>query len=192
MTSEDSGSKGFASDPAAVLEGVFSEILRTRMEGVPILNPALKVEAVGFGRTSAGWMGVLVTPWFMNLMLLPSTGIPWQGLPMGAKRLVGLPAGTFEFFGGAEDGLGEYLYCSLFSPMSQFADHAGAQATASEICRMIFDEQVGRQVRELNPTGLKWFEVKAEKADSAEPAPEIRVSASRRNFLAGRSRARNA
>ena len=41
------------------------------MAGVPMLNPALRVQAVGFRHWQSHWLGVLVTPWFMNLMLLP-------------------------------------------------------------------------------------------------------------------------
>jgi [NiFe] hydrogenase assembly HybE family chaperone len=173
---------GFAADPGPRLEEIFRHILDTRMREVPLLNPALGVEAVGFQRTSHGWLGVMITPWFMNLMLVPAEGAAWSMLPLGEKRRVKLPAGTFEFFGGREDSLGEYLYCSMFSPMSQFADHGAARATALELTRMVFDPAVGEQVRELNPSGLKWFEVQPAKP-AAPAAGEI--SESKRAFLRG-------
>ena len=37
-------------------------MLRERMHDVPILNPALNVEAVDFQRWQRHWLGVLVTP----------------------------------------------------------------------------------------------------------------------------------
>ena len=39
----------------------------------------------------------------------------------------------FDFIGACEDGFGAYEMCSLFSPMFEFADQAGARATAWEI-----------------------------------------------------------
>lgn len=42
---------------AQKLEAVFGEIARTRMAGMPIVNPALRVEAVGFREGEARWAG---------------------------------------------------------------------------------------------------------------------------------------
>lgn len=171
---------GYARDPAAQIEEAFRAILAERVADIPLLNPAIEVEAVGFERTSAGWLGVLVTPWFMNVMLLPAAGDPWRTLAVGEKRRIALPAGVFEFFGGAEERIGEYMYCSMFSPMDRFADHAGARATALELCRMLFDAQTEQRVQRMNPSGLGWFE---------PPAGPDRASATagRRRFLRGRS-----
>ncbi|WP_059287489.1 [NiFe]-hydrogenase assembly chaperone HybE [Aquitalea magnusonii] len=65
----------FATTPAPQLEALFRDIAASRMQGIPILNPALQVEAIGFqqwgGPQGRLWAGVLLTPWFMNLLLLP-------------------------------------------------------------------------------------------------------------------------
>ena len=42
-----------------------------RMEGLDFVNPALSVEAVAFAPWQGHWLGVLITPWFMNLILAP-------------------------------------------------------------------------------------------------------------------------
>ena len=57
----------------ARLEAVFRDIAATRMEGVPLLHASLQVQAVDFAPEPEGdfALGVLVTPWFMNLMRLP-------------------------------------------------------------------------------------------------------------------------
>jgi [NiFe] hydrogenase assembly HybE family chaperone len=174
--------EGFAADPSGLLEEVFREVLRTRFDGVPLLNPALEVEAVGFTRTSGGWLGVMVTPWFMNLMLLPARGASWHRLPVGEKRAVSLPAGKFDFFGGREEAIGEYLYCSMFSPMSQFADHESAHQTARQVAAMLFDPNTAEIVREQNPSGLAWFESKPKPAEEAAARSDD-VSDSKRRFL---------
>lgn len=118
---------------AETLTTVFREIHRERMADVPILNEALDVEAVGFVAIDAGVLGVLVTPWFMNLMLLPTGEGDFAGQHPGEKTVVPLPAGDYEFIAGSEDGIGDYRMCSLFSPVFEFGDHATAVATAEAV-----------------------------------------------------------
>ncbi len=115
------------------LESVFDEIRTKRMADVPILNSALAVEAVGFEEHDDSLLGVLVTPWFMNLMLLPKEKGAWGEEVTGEKSTLDLPAGRFEFIAGRENGIGEYRMCSLFSPMFEFGDHATAVATAAAV-----------------------------------------------------------
>ncbi len=57
-------------DPASRLEAAF-RAAALRMQGLPIVNPALEVEAVGFAPWEGSWLGVMVTPWGMNLTLVP-------------------------------------------------------------------------------------------------------------------------
>lgn len=40
----------------------FRDVAMPRMQGLPIVNPALQVEAVGFERIPDGVLGVLITP----------------------------------------------------------------------------------------------------------------------------------
>ncbi|MBI2313518.1 MAG: [NiFe]-hydrogenase assembly chaperone HybE [Betaproteobacteria bacterium] len=117
-------------NPAPLLEAVFARIQEERMADVPILNPRLAVEAVNFTRWQGHWLGVLVTPWFMNLVLLPGAQETWVWLPEGAKRGIGFPCGSFEFIAGFEARLGEYLACSLFSPVLEFENQEAARLTA--------------------------------------------------------------
>jgi [NiFe] hydrogenase assembly HybE family chaperone len=112
------------------LESVFRRIQRERMQGLPILNPELRVKAVGFRVWQGRCLGVLITPWFMNLMLLPSEGDDWQKLQVGDKRIHRLPAGPYEFILGEELEIGRYQVCSLFSPVFEFSDQETAEATA--------------------------------------------------------------
>lgn len=113
---------------------LFSAVARTRMAGVPILNPALQVEAVGFELVAPAVdepaaAGILITPWFMNLLCFPlARSDQAEGVGRGRLRRVGVE--RFDFIGGFESGFGSYEACSLFSPMFEFADPAAARATA--------------------------------------------------------------
>lgn len=129
---------GWLQHPGAALEQAYLDIQHTRMQDIPILNPAISVESVGFRRYQGWWAGVLITPWFINLMLLPAEA-PLPDGPAGEERLVALPEGIMPFLPGSEDRIGPYLMCSLFSPLPQFADQQSARDTASEVLRLLFE-----------------------------------------------------
>ena len=137
----------------AALVALFDEVGKTRMQGVPILNPALKVEEVGFEVSNQpvalippaqaapelvakhgepGAVGILVTPWFMNLVWFPllRTDEPDRA---GSHRAHAVGAECFDFIAGYEAGFGGYEACSLFSPMFEFSDQATAIATAHAV-----------------------------------------------------------
>ena len=123
------------------LEQVFDDIQRLRMQGVPVLNPALQVEAVAFTSWQDHCLGVLITPWFMNLVLLPNEADEWTGLAVGAKVRYQFPSGAYEFIVGYEDDVGRYQTCSLFSPMFEFVDQEAAVATAEAVMQGLMNEE---------------------------------------------------
>lgn len=118
-------------DPSALIDAAFRRIETERMAGLPVLNPALRVQTVGFQPWEGHWLGVLVTPWSMSLMLLPGNEEGWQSVPENRRRQIRFPAGDFNFLGGIEAEIGEYQTCPLFASMSQFRDQALAVETAS-------------------------------------------------------------
>lgn len=112
------------------LEKCFNQILIAGMRDMPVINPALKVQAVDFCKVDEDWLGVLITPWFMNLLLLPGTGNEWPVRLSGNKFERYFPFGSFEFTMAHEKQLGPYALCSLFSPMFEFAEQADALIAA--------------------------------------------------------------
>jgi len=136
--------------PASVLESVFGSVLQQQMQGMPLVNPALSVEAVGFRPWQDHWLGVMVTPWFMNLWLMPRVTAKWQPIGERETRHYVFPAGVFEFIGGRDATLGDYQACSLFSPMFEFTDQHGARATAVAVLDALFDD-ASREAGEVVP-----------------------------------------
>ncbi|MCB1759100.1 MAG: [NiFe]-hydrogenase assembly chaperone HybE [Gammaproteobacteria bacterium] len=114
-------------------ERLYRRIERERMAGIPLLNSALCVRAVGFRGWQNSVLGVLVTPWFMNLMLLPGEHEDWRELHPGSKVLHRFPSGEYEFIVGEEADVGRFQSCSLFSPMFEFKDQRSAELTAAAV-----------------------------------------------------------
>jgi [NiFe] hydrogenase assembly HybE family chaperone len=149
------------------LVALFTSIAQTRMSGVPILNASLRVEAVGVEPCGAadadgepGAAGILITPWFMNLVWFPleRTDRPARS---GTTRSRVFERGSFDFICAHEPVFGDYEACSLFSPMFDFADQDTARETANSVLQEL-----------RRPAG------------SEKKAPELPA---RRSFLLGRS-----
>lgn len=145
MTEAALAPAGHAENPGPLLERAFRRVRDERMRDVPILNPRVDVEAVGFRDWEGRWLGVLITPWFMNVLLLPRAGGAWVSIPPGGELTWRLPAGDYLFIGGLEPSVGEYQLCSLFSPVLQFEDHAAARATAEACLALLFEPDAASQ-----------------------------------------------
>jgi [NiFe] hydrogenase assembly HybE family chaperone len=120
-------------DWVARLAAVYDEIAHGRMAGLPLMHPGLHVQAVGFVAREGGCLGVLLTPWFMNLVWCDAQPVSGEALALGAHRERDLGGQRLAFIGAHEPSLGAFEACALFSPMSEFADQAGAVATAEAV-----------------------------------------------------------
>ncbi len=135
------------------VEAVYREIATTRMAGLPLLNPAIGIHAIGFRAWEDGCLGVLVTPWCMNLLSLPGLGDDWFDKPELSEETVVFPSGTYRFTIGHEPALGKYRMCSLFSPMFEFADDAAAVETAEAVMRELLNEE-NRELPEIDTAAI--------------------------------------
>lgn len=116
----------------------FTEVWHGKMRDVPLVNKALRVEAVGFRLHEDMMLGVLISPWFMNLILLPY-GQDWSDLVAGQKEVVDFPSGAYEFIHNSREMTGGYKACSLFSPMAQFTRQQDAVDVAQAVMAALFD-----------------------------------------------------
>lgn len=125
-------------NPAEAVENAYFRIFRERLADVPTHNLALSVEAVDFQKWQGQWLGMLVTPWCMSVVLVPGQEEGWESTGDNQRRFVKFPAGHFAFLGGSEPDLIEYQTCALFSGMGQFANQALAvQAARAALSAMM-------------------------------------------------------
>lgn len=114
----------------------YRHVQTERMVGIPLLNPALSVEAVGFawaGGAEEGAEpvaeGVLITPWFMSLLRLPAANLPHENrVTRSFVREFG--SERFDFIGAHDPAVGYHETCALFSPMNGFTSQDLARETA--------------------------------------------------------------
>lgn len=160
----------------AALEADFREV-HAKMRELPMVNQALQVQAVGFQPHEDGVLGVLVAPWFMNLVLLP--GPERTVLASGEKEVIAFPSGDYEFLHHARELTGPYLACSLFSPMGDFT----SQLQAVEVAQAVMAELMKPENRAETDRAAE-IRARAEAA-SAPPKPEVETEPSRRRLITG-------
>jgi len=100
------------------------------MKGLPIYNPTLAVEAIGFREVEGRHAGIVVTPWFMNLTVIPSQADLALWVVGGTVRTRFL-SGQYDLLVSELPDFGLVATCSLFSPMNDFTDHEAAQVAAA-------------------------------------------------------------
>lgn len=128
-------------DAANGLVAAFERIAATRMAGLPMNNPALKVAAIGFRPWQEGHhVGVLITPWAINLVVAGDAGGRDLYLASDRRQTRNFPSGSYDFMGGDEPECGAFQFCSLFSPAFEFPDQASAEAMAADIMAALFTE----------------------------------------------------
>lgn len=187
-------------NPAPRLEAMYRRIWLASMRDLPFVNLALSVEAIGFRRWLAAasacrpdgdtpapstdrsqrgsdgmlgdWVGAMITPWFINLLILPGGGDLWSDRPSGERCHVVFPVGPLEFIAD-DDASAEvpaFQYCPLFAPPGQFVSQAAARAAAMAALNAMFgtlaEEKEGEEERSM----------------SAAVAPKLLLPA-RRSFL---------
>jgi [NiFe] hydrogenase assembly HybE family chaperone len=132
-------------DPAVFLEAHYRHIWAERMRDLPFVNAALDVAIPEFRRCEGDWLGVVITPWFINLMLVAGGGRLWGDIPAGERRYVELPCGTLQFIADDDPDLGPYQYCPLIAPVSTVPDMATALRAAGEAMETVFAPPAGEQ-----------------------------------------------
>lgn len=121
------------------LEACFRHIAATRMAGLPVLHPRLRVQAIGFAEAADDLaLGVLLTPWFMNLVRLPLQPAAAAGLPApGRSAELAVGGWRLLFHGQHEPAIGPFAAASLVSPLHALADQAAAVAMAEAVLEQL-------------------------------------------------------
>ncbi|AWD21083.1 [NiFe]-hydrogenase assembly chaperone HybE [Fuscovulum blasticum] len=157
----------------------FTEIFNSKMRDVPMVNHALHVQAVEFQPWEGGFLGVLVAPWFMNLVFLPPASRPVLGA--GEKEVIAFPSGDYEFLHNSREMTGPYLACSLFSPMGDFT----SQLQAVDVARAVMAELFKPENRAETDRAAEIRARREAELAPPPPEPEEESEPSRRRLITG-------
>ncbi len=132
------------------LAALYRKIEATAMRDAPICNAALQVTAIGFRDFESYAVGIVLTPWFLNLVAAEMRPGAIAAIPLGAFRLH-FPAGSIDFTVTELAGFGKLASCSLFSPLFEFPNQETACATAQAALEAVFDDNLHAAETERRP-----------------------------------------
>ncbi|WP_019212585.1 hydrogenase-2 assembly chaperone [Yersinia massiliensis] len=133
---EEQGVEGHQHNPAALLERVFAQIADDEMCGLPFYRDHIPLRACGFQLFEQQWVGVILTPWMMSLVVLPGPEQRWQRRVIGERLMLSLPCGSIGFTVSEVAGCGQYLSRSLMSPLETTLSAERAVQLAEQSARM--------------------------------------------------------
>ncbi|CQH13627.1 hydrogenase-2 assembly chaperone [Yersinia enterocolitica] len=127
---------GHEQNPAALLEQVFGQVAADEMRGLPFYRDHIPLRACGFQLFEQQWIGALLTPWMLSLVVLPGPQQSWQRRAVGERLMLALPCGTIGFTVSEIAGCGQYLSRSLMSPLDTSLSAERALQLAEQSARM--------------------------------------------------------
>lgn len=125
---------------SADVQSAFQAIYDNSLKGLPIENPVLEVEAVGFTERDGRIVGVITTPWLMTLLVFPRADEDWSDVKVGTKKEFEFPAREYECLANEIDGIGMYYGFAIYSPMHEFEHHPHAVASATAFMDVLMVE----------------------------------------------------
>lgn len=153
------------------LERCFSRILTERMQDYEQLNPHLHVQAVCCEEWGGRLIGILITPWFMGMVLFEMPHEDWSNLDVGSVIAQGFPSGSYDFTAIREEEIGTVLVCSLFAPVDEFDTQEEIIDSAKATMEVFLADRISEREQP--------------QAVIEKPLPKREEKVSRRGFLRG-------
>lgn len=107
---------GHEQDPSDKLKKAFEGVAE-QMKDLPFLHPHVKIQTLSFQVYEGQWVGAVLTPWMLSICILPGPGQEWPWRKVSTKIGVSFPRKDLPFIASEIDGVGQYLSCSLMSPL---------------------------------------------------------------------------
>lgn len=111
---------GYPENPSTVVEQAFKKIAQTQdMMELPFYHKGIQTKTFSFQEFEEQWIGVLLTPWLLSVVIFPGANQVWPQREIGDKLGLSFPRGDVTFVVSEIEGLGQYLSCSLMSPLDR-------------------------------------------------------------------------
>lgn len=135
-----------------------------RISDMPLYNDQLSVDVVALQQIDSRhlkaelqsvplFMAVLITPWCMNVVVIPVAENVSNFLPaVGSTWLIDIAGSEFEFTVAPDIGFGAFASASLISMMHQFETMAHAQDFAKQSLELLLTPEVKNTSEQTNDT----------------------------------------
>jgi [NiFe] hydrogenase assembly HybE family chaperone len=140
-------------DAVRQLVSLYRRVSEEKMQGLPVFNERLSVEAVGFREWEGHLLGVVIAPWFMNLVIVPGGESAAEQAGHGSRSEWEFPAGRYAFHATDLDGAPLHLTTPLFAAVTDFPDQATARSVAEAVLEGLFSGEAARNPERIRKGG---------------------------------------
>lgn len=110
---------GYTENPAQIVEAAFNQVAEQSMSGLSFIHPDMPVKACNFQLFENQWLGAVITPWMLSIVILPGPDQVWDRRTLSDRIGLKFPYGNLSFIVSELEGLGQYLSSSLMSPLDK-------------------------------------------------------------------------
>lgn len=128
--------QGFEQEPSLIFQSAMQQVAK-EMQDLPFYREGIECYCPKFVLFENQWIGTVVTPWMLSVVILPGKDQQWEPREIGDKLTVQLPYKSLTFTVSSLETIPQYLSCSLHSPIDPAMTNAQAIQLAQDCLRMI-------------------------------------------------------
>ena len=128
--------QGFEQDPSAIFQSAMETVAK-EMQDLPFYRANIECYCPKFVLFENQWIGTIVTPWMLSVVILPGKDQQWEPRELGDKLTIQLPYKSLTFTVSGVEQVPQYLSCSLHSPLDSAITNTQAKQLAQDCLRMV-------------------------------------------------------
>ena len=144
---------GFDDNPSELFRSEMEKIAEN-MRDLPFYRHDIPCFTPNFVLFEGQWIGTVLTPWMMSIVVLPGPQQQWEERAIGDKLGLQLPYNTFTFTVSGVESVPQYLSSSLLSPLDPNLTAEQAIQLTKDCLTMLLSLPVQQQAPDLNKRNI--------------------------------------
>jgi len=144
---------GFNENPTVLFQAEMEKIAQT-MQDLPFYRSDIPCFAPKFVLFEEQWIGTILTPWMLSVLILPGPDSYWLPRLLGEKIAVKLPYKSMTFTVSGIEQIPQYLSCSLQSPLSPDLTAKQAIQLTKDCLTMVLSLPLQQKAPDLNKRNI--------------------------------------
>ena len=141
---------GFEQEPSSLFQQAMEKAI-PNMQSLPFYRRDIPCFCPKFILFEGQWLGSVLTPWTLSLVVLPGPEQLWENRNIGAKLALRLPYKNLVFTVSHLEDIPQYLSCSLLSPLDPSLNAEQAMKLAKDCLYMMLSLPVKETPPDLSP-----------------------------------------
>ena len=140
---------GFDDNPSELFRVAMQKVAEN-MQDLPFYRGDIPCFTPNFVLFEGQWIGTVLTPWMLSIVVLPGPQQQWEIRTIGDKLGLQLPYKTITFTVSSVESVPQYLSSSLLSPLDPHLTAEQAVQLTKDCLTMLLSLPVQQQTPDLN------------------------------------------